>query len=217
MKLKFDFLSYFDRKNILSETIAEKIKALGKNNTINCIDVGCGDMSLTRKIKGIIPESQWKGIDLFPSSYMRDIDEEWKNRYMQFNGTTLPFENDKFDIAILVDVLHHAQDNAFHLLKDLQRKSRFIIIKDHFEYGFFTRIILILMDIAGNWAKKVKVPSRYFSYESFHEICDEAGLKIDKIEVGVNLYSKVPVLNRFLKPDLHFIAVLTTVRKFAIN
>ena len=47
--------------------------------------------------------------------------------------------NFKADIIIVIDVLHHMGiDSAFKVLKKLSKISDTLIVKDHFEYSFFS-------------------------------------------------------------------------------
>lgn len=131
----------------------------------------------------------------------------WEN-YVQFDGKNLPFEKLQFDVGIFSDVLHHVPDEIRDvLLMNALKKCRFVIIKDHFEYGFFTRTILRGMDFVGNFGYGVSVPSEYFNEERFAAFCERAHAQVVDVDVGVELYRHLPVLRSLLSPKLHFIAV----------
>lgn len=72
----------------------------------------------------------------------------------------------KYDFSIISDVLHHIGVNKekliVNILKRLKSKSKFILIKDHFETGFFSRTILRFMDFIGNYHNNVNIPKKYF-------------------------------------------------------
>lgn len=123
--------SHSHRVNILSEVILSEIKSLNiKNKSITLLDVGCGDMSITNILSKKNNTLLCTGIDIYPNI------KKWKN-YKEFDGQNIPFKDDSFDIVIFCDVLHHTFENIGVLLKEAKRVANFIIIKDHFEYGFF--------------------------------------------------------------------------------
>ncbi len=77
----------------------------------------------------------------------------------------------KFNFCLIVDVLHHIrlekEKKIFNIVKKLKKKSKFLIIKDHFKYGFFSNLALIIMDFVGNYGDNVKIPKTYFSVSKF--------------------------------------------------
>ena len=89
--------------------------------------------------------------------------------------------NTKFDICLIIDVLHHIgideSKKIYNITRKLKKLSRFIIIKDHFQYGFFSNFILILMDFVGNYFDGVKIPSIYFNKESYKKFLKQLSLK----------------------------------------
>ena len=80
----------------------------------------------------------------------------------------------KFDFCLILDVLHHIgidenKNEIYKITKKLKKLSKFIFIKDHFQYGFFSNLVLILMDIVGNYADNVKIPNIYFSTRTYED------------------------------------------------
>ena len=59
----------------------------------------------------------------------------------------------------------------------LKKICKFIIIKDHFQYGFFSNLILVLMDFFGNYFDGVKIPNLYFDKESYKKFLKKIPLK----------------------------------------
>lgn len=200
--------SHSNRVNLLSKLLNEKIeKFAGSKNEIRCIDIGCGDMTIAKSIGSMNKTTSWKCIDIHKLPEELKDNENWKN-YKQFDGTTIPFENNAFDCAVFCDVLHHVQDHLSPLLKEATRVSPVIIIKDHFEYGIYSRTMLKLMDFTGNWGYGISIPEYYFTLKRFEKLCFQSGLKIEDMRIGVDLYSQLPVLNKILKQRWQFIAVL---------
>lgn len=201
-------LSHNNRVGILATECAEMLSTVvASQKEIKALDIGCGDMQLTELIdhKNSITIN-WNCIDIFDPPVDSE-DEKWK-KYKKFNGQDIPFENDSFDVAMFCDVLHHDQKNAGHLLTEAKRVAKYILIKDHFEYGFFSRTTLRAMDWVGNYAYDVAIPKRYYSESLFDDLVKQQGLGIENIKVGINLYGHLPVLGNILSPKWQFIALL---------
>ena len=81
----------------------------------------------------------------------------------KFDGSVLPFKDQLFDFSLLVDVLHHT-DNQSQLLSECLRVSRhFVLIKDHLCETAFDDLRLRFMDWVGNKAHGVHLPYLYLS------------------------------------------------------
>ncbi|MVT10005.1 methyltransferase domain-containing protein [Chitinophaga tropicalis] len=197
-------LSHHNRVHIIAHHLVKKLDNLNLLPEHNrCVDIGSGDMKLVSIIDSIKPHWNWRCLDIHPA---RGEGGQW-DRYEFFNGRNIPYGDKHFDISLLADVLHHAEDIPA-LLQEAKRVSRYIVIKDHFEYGFYSNTMLKAMDIFGNWAYDVKVPGKYFTRKSFAELCQRTGLEVVDMEIGMDLYQHLPVLNAILKSDWHFTAVL---------
>ncbi len=109
---------------------------------------------------------------------------------------------------MLCDVLHHTPATAARLLAEAARVARHVIVKDHFEYGAYSRSMLRLMDFVGNWGYGISVPECYFTREGFVRLAAQQGLVITSLDCGLELYEHLPVVRTVLRPDWHFIAVL---------
>jgi ubiquinone/menaquinone biosynthesis C-methylase UbiE len=201
-------LSHNNRISVISRVLIEKINSLNiVGKQLKCIDIGCGDMQIAKILCAKYNNTFWDCIDMYTLPESIKMDEK-RIKYQVFDGKVIPFESKKFEVALLIDVLHHAENIGF-LLKETARVSNFIIVKDHYEYSFFSRNALKAMDLYGNWAYGIKVPGKYFTKESFAEACSIANLKIVQLEIGLDLYEHLPLLNRILKPRWQFIAVLS--------
>ena len=55
--------------------------------------------------------------------------------------------------------------------------SKNIIIKDHFEFGFFSRQLLRFVDFYANYAYDVNIPKEYFNYVSWKRTIKKSHLK----------------------------------------
>ena len=200
-------LSHGHRVHVLAQRIAMHIERLIPQGPVRCLDVGCGDMTLAEAVHERSARSDWRCIDVhrLPPALRRDA--RW-SKYRSFDGRTIPYGNGEFDVALLCDVLHHAPEDAARLLAEASRVARHVLVKDHFEYGPYSRAMLRLMDFVGNWGYGVSVPRQYFTREAFVRLAGEQRLVITALDCGLALYDHLPVVRTMLKPDWQFIAVL---------
>ncbi|MEJ2697485.1 MAG: methyltransferase domain-containing protein [Candidatus Sulfobium sp.] len=200
-------LSHVKRVSILSRRIGVIIGGLYSHEaTIRCLDAGCGDMKIAEGVNRLCSRTDWQCIDLYDLPEHMRKNGRW-SKYQKYDGRHFPFSDASFDIVLFCDVLHHAT-NIPDLLRDAARVGRRIIIKDHFEYSFYSRVMLKVMDFIGNWGYGVPLPRKYFTPVSFQELCSSVGLSAAQLETGIDLYSHLPVIRHLLKPEWHFIAVL---------
>ena len=80
----------------------------------------------------------------------------------QFDGRHVPFPDDSYDVALLIDVLHHTADPMV-LLREATRVARTVVIKDHRRNGWLAQQTLAFMDRVGNERFGVAVPANYWS------------------------------------------------------
>jgi 2-polyprenyl-3-methyl-5-hydroxy-6-metoxy-1,4-benzoquinol methylase len=194
----------------LAAEIAEIIKSkFVTSPTIRILDFGCDDMKIAHCVHEIIPSTDWTGTD---------VRENWENEalgfpYAKFENNNLPFADNSFDMVLMNDVLHHIRkDEQAVSIHECLRTGKMILIKDVFEKGLFSRFILILMDIVGNWAYRVRIPTRYFTRKRFLKFCKENAIDCDIIISEIALYNHLPFMVRLLSPpDLHFIAILRKI------
>lgn len=200
--------SHGTRVRILAKALSSKIAGLFPHGSVKALDVGCGDMSLADAISIDVHDLTWTCVDIHPCAEEKRLEDIRWNRYQQFDGKTLPFAAKQFDVITFSDVLHHVPEELrIGLLKSAATVGSKVLIKDHFEYGPFSRLALRAMDFVGNFGYGVSVPQRYFSRDSFDSLCDSAGLRIVSCDVGVNLYDHLPVVRQLLSPKWQFIAL----------
>jgi SAM-dependent methyltransferase len=194
------------------EALARRISAIiGKRHAadahVRCLDVGCGDMTLAERIAELAPNTRWTCIDVHElPEELRDA-ERWK-KYRRFDGVNIPFPDGSFDVVLFADVLHHVRTDVRGLLAEAGRAGRSVLVKDHFEYSVWSRLMLWIMDFAGNWGYGVALPKRYFSREDFGKLAAAAGLSVALIDAGIDLYGHLPLGRFLLRPRWQFIAVL---------
>jgi|OpeIllAssembly_1097287.scaffolds.fasta_scaffold398332_1 hypothetical protein len=203
-------LSHQRRVAILAETIAAEIRRnfpVGDGG-LGGVDIGCGDMSVAEGISAKEPHVRWTCLDIYPLPESLHGDPRW-SKYRQFDGATLPLDDQSVDFALFTDVLHHVPDpRRAPLLREAARVARAVIVKDHFEYGMPSRAILRAMDFVGNWGYGVSVPERYFDEASFRALVTSARLRVASLRTGIDLYRHLGPFHAIFRPRWQFIATL---------
>lgn len=203
-------LSHGRRVAVLAQEIAIRVRGIMVQEqaaSVRILDVGCGDMTLVDAVASKVGGAEVRCADIHPCPpALAHGDPRWR-RYVQFDGRTLPFERGSFDVVLFSDVLHHVPESQREdLLASAGRVGRHVLIKDHFEYGWWSRQMLRLMDWVGNFSYGVVVPSRYFDSNGFKALCNRARLTVVGLDVGIRLYDKLPVARWLLSPRWQFFA-----------
>jgi len=109
----------------------------------------------------------------------------------------------------MCDVLHHVPEAMrSHLLQEALRACDILIIKDHFENGWFSRHMLRAMDFVGNYGYGISVPKRYFTESSLRELAKQTDGILDVKERRIDLYSHFGVMGKFFNPEWQFLGVI---------
>lgn len=163
------------------------------------LDVGCGSGALAALIMRMRPDVRIEGIDVLvrPGTAIP---------VTRYDGRTIPFADGSFDVAIVVDVLHHTDDPGA-VLAEIARVAERVVIKDHLRDGAFAGATLRFMDWVGNAAHGVRLPYNYLSGAEWKEIWQRLGLGPSAYETRLGLYPK-PFSLAFDR-GLHFITVLS--------
>ena len=163
------------REEVLGNVISceiSKLKIIKEKKTVKILDYGSGYNPIL--IKKIIKKLNLKYKKTKFKAFCYDFYN--KKDLMQMNKSeTIKFFNIKelsatkmksFDFCLLSDVLHHIglenESKIINLVKKLKNKAKILIIKDHFQYGYFSNLALKMMDFVGNYGDKVKIPKMYF-------------------------------------------------------
>jgi SAM-dependent methyltransferase len=134
------------------------------------LDVGSGDGSLAREIQRHKTGVQISGIDVLARG-------ETAIPVTLFDGETIPFEADTFDVVMFVDVLHHATDPRRLLTEAARVTKRHVLIKDHNRDGTLAGPTLRFMDWMGNARFGVALPYNYWSRRQWMDGYARAGLR----------------------------------------
>ena len=192
-----------DRTKRLSKKVELLIKkeAEKKKTSFSVIDFGCGSMEISKKIQHNKFIKKIIGLDIFKSNYRYK-----KLQYHNYKNLN-DLHNFKSDIVILVDVLHHIGVDKSHLvLKKLSKNSKTLIVKDHFEHGYFSRQLLRFIDFYANYAYGVIIPKKYFDYKSWKKTVKKSSLTENYFEKKFQQHDGL--FNLILNKRHHFISVL---------
>ncbi|MGH1339163.1 MAG: class I SAM-dependent methyltransferase [Aureispira sp.] len=200
-------LSHNKRINYLSALLVQVLDTLPLDG-VKLLDIGCGDMSIAENLMANKEGLQATCLDTYPLPEELKEETRWK-KYVPFDGRTIPFEDKTFDVAVLCDVLHHDFEYAERLIQEAYRVAKYVVIKDHFEYGMISRQKLRLMDFVGNWGYGVSIPDRYFSSSSYEKlITSSTGIQEIERICPIPLYQHNVVFNVLFPGKLQFISVL---------
>ena len=163
------------------------------------LDVGSGDGAVAIALMRIRPDVRVDGVDVL-------IRPETAIPTQQFDGRTLPHADDSFDVAMLVDVVHHAAE-PLRLLGEARRVARRgLVLKDHLLEGPLAEWTLRLMDRTGNARHGVALRFDYWPRERWNAVFAELGLTPSRWVERLGLYPW-PASLAFDR-SLHFIARL---------
>ena len=188
---------YESRLRVLSTAILEHLQSGDQ-----VLDIGCGFGTLGRALmdhadcpKGVTV----RGVERVKrSGEAIEVDA--------YDGITLPYDDNHFDVTILADVLHH-DEQPDRLLSEAARVSRrLVIIKDHKVDGPCAQQRISLMDWAANSPYGVPCLYRYPTLDGWHQQQDRLGLERVSEQVKMSLY---PAPYRWVfTPRLQYLATL---------
>ena len=121
------------------------------DSSLSLLDVGCGDMVITRFINELAPRKKIMGVDV--------VDYRQANvPFLLYDGDNLPFEDDSFDTVYAIFVLHHCADEV-SVLKEMLRVSKVnvIIIEDVVD-SVFGKYVTYLNDWIANRLESPDIP-----------------------------------------------------------
>ncbi|MBI5800390.1 MAG: class I SAM-dependent methyltransferase [Verrucomicrobia bacterium] len=182
------------RVRVLAGLIAAWLPQGGK-----VLDVGCGDGALAAAIAELRPDVQISGLDVLvrPSARIPVV---------AFDGRTIPHGDGCFDVALLVDVLHHTEAPEA-LLREARRVARMVVVKDHTLDGWMAGPTLRLMDWVGNASHGVALPYNYRTEAQWREMFAALDLRIEELRGDLGLYPWLADL--VFGRRLHLLARLT--------
>jgi SAM-dependent methyltransferase len=185
----------FDRRvRVLAASLAA---AIPPNSAL--LDIGCGDGTIGSMVATAAQTSQVAGIEIAERPACRIP-------CRVFDGIHIPFPDRSFDVAMFVDVLHHANSIQEVLSEAARVSRRFILIKDHLAENQLDFRILQFMDWVGNRPHGVVLPYNYQSKAQWMSYFAGCRLKVSSWTSELPLYPAP--FNIFFGRNLHFIALL---------
>jgi SAM-dependent methyltransferase len=176
---------------VLAERLAEVVPRGGR-----VLDVGCGDGSVAARLQEQRDDLSVVGIDVLvrPTTAIP---------VAPFDGSTIPFDDGAFDVAMFVDVLHHTEDPTVLLAEAARVAPGAVVVKDHLADGVLARPTLRLMDYVGNAHHGVALPFNYWTSARWQRALRDVGLRTEVWQTSLDLY---PVPARWvLDRQLHVV------------
>lgn len=112
---------------------------------LKIVDVGSGDGYLGAVLQAYRPNTVVIGVETQRRELTRPGFEP-----VIYDGLHLPFPDRSFDVAIVTNVLHHADDQLAVLAEACRVTRRRVIVKDHLANGMLDRLKIGFLDILGN-------------------------------------------------------------------
>ena len=136
---------------------------------------------------------------------------EAKRQGLQFSyeeaGDFFSSNKNNFDLAIIVDALHHIPEvERCRAIKKIADHCDYIIVKDHFEFGYFSRQRLRAADWFGNYVYGVDIPERYYTHQTWKKFLENNGLK--QIELVKNVRVHRGLFGIIIPPKYHFLSII---------
>jgi SAM-dependent methyltransferase len=167
------------------------------------LDIGSGDGTISKLIQDCNPGLKIFGIDIMERPYSSII-------FRLYDGKRIPFDDNRFDICMLVDVLHHSP-HIKELLTEARRVSgKYILIKDHLYKTSFDFKTLKFMDNVGNKPHGVVLEYNYLMEKEWEMIFNDLELVLVKKKTRIPLYP-FP-FNLIFGRKLHFISLLKVIK-----
>lgn len=163
------------------------------------LDVGCGSGDLAALVMTMRPDVRIEGIDVLvrPGTAIP---------VTAYDGEHIPFPDNHFDAAIVVDVLHHTDDAAL-VLAEIARVAPVVIVKDHLRDGLLANTTLRFMDWVGNAAHGVRLPYNYLSRREWNGMWGTLELNVSRFATKLALYPRP--FSWLFDRGLHFVTVLS--------
>lgn len=189
-----DRLIHVRRVNVLSDLLARIIP-----RDMKVLDIGSGDGWICSLLASKRPDLSVVAVDTF-------VREQSRFPVAVYDGVRLPYEDNSFDVAVFIDVLHHVDEMSRLLGEAVRVARRYVILKDHYCSNRIDRAILKYMDNVSNEHFGVALSYNYKSREEWARIYEKAGLVLRREELRLGLYPAV--IGWFFERSLHMVVLL---------
>ncbi len=129
--------------HFLNNRGSEEVKKIEPylKKTDRILDIGTGGAHVAKALKdagyAITP------LDIKNKSYFEDVQP------ILYDGKIMPFQDDSFDVSLLLTVLHHTKDPVA-ILTEAKRVSKRIIVMEDIHSGLIQKYLTFAMDSALN-------------------------------------------------------------------
>ncbi len=190
------------RRNVIRDAVVGILPEPGRYRS--WLDIGTADQKLFEVIH--------QAFDNFSDAQTLDIHPVGQPifRHTVYDGRTIPFPDNSFDIVSFIDVLHHT-DNIEELLAEAKRVSRkFILIKDHKYQNRVQKGTLEIQDWFGRFGlgeANFPLPYNFLTSPQWQEIFLHLRLRVISFQGAIDYRHPFP-FNKLYSAKLHFICLL---------
>lgn len=163
------------------------------------LDIGCGSGDIAAAVMARRPDVRIEGVDVL-------VRPNTRLPVTAYDGARLPHPDRSFDVAMMVDVLHHTDDPAAVLAEARRVSRQGVLIKDHFRDGLLAGPTLRFMDWVGNAPHGVRLPYNYLSGEEWRSIWTRLGLAPTGLKDRLGIYPAP--FSWLFDRRLHFVTLL---------
>ena len=208
------------RSKLLSEIIVKTIlKYSVKSEVIRIMDYGSGfQPKVIHFVYKQLKHTYNKNVIIccYDAYNSQDLEKLNQNKDIIFNKIeNVDLDKANYDFCLLSDVLHHIGvekvSELKNLINNLQNKARFVLIKDHYQYGYFSNYTLRVMDFLGNYFNNVKTPHTYFTKRSFKYLLQLTNSTIVEEILNIKLYQSYFLY--MSNPKFNFIYLIKKYKK----
>lgn len=150
------------------------------NNGCKFLDIVCGTGEIILRLASKYPKTEFGGIDFSEEMVKRAINKTFhlsNVRIINANARELPFQEDMFDIIVLIDTFHHLA-NPQKVLSEIYRVSKrggLLFLVDLAANNFLTKHIFNI------FVKPFDKPKNYYSKKELITIVEGTGFEIKEL------------------------------------
>jgi len=136
----------------------------------NVLDLGMGDGLIAKQLQSNYDISI-RGLDVKDNN-ITDVP------LVIYNSKTFPFEDNQFDIVLIISVLHHTRNFAY-LLTEAKRicKRRIVILEDVYS-NTIEKVIIIFTDVISNLLTSMNMPFNFRREKEWLSVFNTLGLDV---------------------------------------
>jgi SAM-dependent methyltransferase len=166
-------------------------------SSASVLDIGCGNGEVGRRLTTV--DREVYGLETQERA-------QCSIPLTVYDGSRLPFADDSFEWAIVIDVLHHSADPD-RVIAEARRVARAgVVVKDHYAETAGQRFRLGVMDWVGNRQFGVGRDGHYLTRAEWARLWERQELAVTALNEAIDLYPAAVKL--FFENGLHFVARL---------